>query len=421
MSNSLSTQPQRIDLIIIGSGPSGISTALHLIQQDPSWKHRLIILEKSEHPRHKLCGGGVTRFGLTTLKSLGVPFPPPIPYTIIEDLNIRYQQQTIHVRGKPIFIIFNREQFDHHLFTIAKKRGIEIKTSRTVSNLSYHPDGILVTTEEAVYLAKTVVGADGSKGITRHFIAPRTNKHHTVARVLEFISPAAPESPFFRNRQALFDFTPVSNCLQGYIWNFPSWENGKPVFNRGIYDARSNKNGAKADLRLLLDRWLDTHAPEHGKPLVMGHPIHGFHPANVFSKPGFILVGDAAGADSLFGEGIAPALGYGKPAACAIQQAFETGDFSFRSYRKQLFKSEVGKYLLLRWLGNAILYRLSRSAVFMHALLAVGGVIAWLWQPKPIPDITDKLLINYEIPLTGKSNHDERHEGKRQETNPAHE
>lgn len=52
-----------VDLIIIGSGPAGISTALHLLQQDPGWADRMIMIEKASHPWPKLCGGGMTRLG----------------------------------------------------------------------------------------------------------------------------------------------------------------------------------------------------------------------------------------------------------------------------------------------------------------------------------------------------------------------
>jgi len=33
-----------IDLIIVGSGPAGLSTALHLIKNDPSWGKRMVVL-----------------------------------------------------------------------------------------------------------------------------------------------------------------------------------------------------------------------------------------------------------------------------------------------------------------------------------------------------------------------------------------
>ncbi len=57
----------RHEVIIIGSGPAGLSTALHLLLCDPSWAERLVILEKAVHPRFKLCGGAVTPLGLKCL------------------------------------------------------------------------------------------------------------------------------------------------------------------------------------------------------------------------------------------------------------------------------------------------------------------------------------------------------------------
>jgi len=63
---------------------------------------------------------------------------------------------------------------------------------------------------------------------------------------------------------------------------------------------------------------------------VDGHPIHCFSPRNRFSMPRLLLVGDAAGVDPLFGEGIAPALAYGQVAAAALMEAFTQADFSLR-------------------------------------------------------------------------------------------
>lgn len=55
---------QNIDLIIIGSGPAGVSTALHLLPSDPCWAGRMLLLEKAAHPHPKLCGGAITRLGI---------------------------------------------------------------------------------------------------------------------------------------------------------------------------------------------------------------------------------------------------------------------------------------------------------------------------------------------------------------------
>ena len=41
----------QVDILIVGSGPSGTSTALHLIQQDPAWAQHIVIVDKAVHPR----------------------------------------------------------------------------------------------------------------------------------------------------------------------------------------------------------------------------------------------------------------------------------------------------------------------------------------------------------------------------------
>ncbi|MGB9775078.1 MAG: NAD(P)-binding protein, partial [Anaerolineae bacterium] len=39
------------DVIIVGAGPAGLSTALHLQQMSPDLASRTVILEKARHPR----------------------------------------------------------------------------------------------------------------------------------------------------------------------------------------------------------------------------------------------------------------------------------------------------------------------------------------------------------------------------------
>jgi cation diffusion facilitator CzcD-associated flavoprotein CzcO len=41
---------ENTDVLIIGTGPSGSSTGLHLLQQDPAWAKRIIMVDKAVHP-----------------------------------------------------------------------------------------------------------------------------------------------------------------------------------------------------------------------------------------------------------------------------------------------------------------------------------------------------------------------------------
>jgi len=58
------------DLIIVGAGPAGLSTAIHLQHIVPELAKRTLIIEKARHPRPKLCAGGLLlRLALMNMSS----------------------------------------------------------------------------------------------------------------------------------------------------------------------------------------------------------------------------------------------------------------------------------------------------------------------------------------------------------------
>jgi flavin-dependent dehydrogenase len=353
----------------------------------------MVILEKAVHPRHKLCGGGVTRLGLNVLGNLGFSLPLPIHQAQVDDVRLVYGRRTVHVRGRPQFLVFHRAELDAFLAQRARRLGATIREGEAVTGIFLDDRGARVTTSQDEYLARVVVGADGSKGITRRLVSEPGGRSR-VARLLEIVQPAPETAPQFAGRYALFDFTPVREELQGYFWDFPARIGGKASFNRGIYDARCAPARPRARLLPLLGAGLNTLGADPEGAEVEGHPIHQFSPRGKFSKPHLLLVGDAAGADPVFGEGIAPALGYGQVAAAAIEQAFATQEFSFAGYRRQVLASPVGRYLLLRWFIANASYRLSGHPWFMHFVWSLGTVVAALWpRPAPLPEIESTLEV----------------------------
>ncbi len=367
----------KIDLVSIGSGPAGISTALHLLQLDPGWAGRMIVLEKETHPRHKLCAGGVTRFGLDVLRGLGLRDPFPVPHVSVDDAHLIYDGRVIHMRRKPEFLVFQRAEFDACMAEEARRRGVKVLENTPVLGIEPRPDGIAIRTESTTYLAEVVVGADGSKGLTRRLVGSDSNRRR-VARLLEVVRPAEESAPQFQKTFARFDFTPSRADLQGYTWDFPSFVGGEPRFNRGVYDARLDERRARAGLPDVLEQSLHDWGDNGDGLKLQGHPIHWFSPRGRFSAPRLLLVGDAAGADPLFGEGIGPALGYGKVAAQTLAGAFEQKRFEFRGYKRRVLASPVGRYLLLRWAVAWWSYRLNHKARFMHALWSLGEAIGRL-------------------------------------------
>lgn len=374
-----------LDVLIIGAGPAGLSTALHLLQIDPIWADRMLVLEKSEHPRPKLCGGGVTRFGLDVLQNLGFPYPLPISQEQIEDIRFLYGSRVIHVQGKPQFTVFHRAELDTFLANSLIKRGGNIRQNEPVTDINLKSSGeTIVVTPKHTYRARIVVGADGSKGLTRQKVHQHS-KISRVARTLEILIPSDGEARLFTEHSAVFDFSQTRKNLQGYLWDFPSRRENTPVLNRGVYDTGLIKKRNRPALPTLLNQFTQNRGNLINPDQIQGHPIHLFNPRQPLSTPGLLLAGDSAGIDPLFGEGIAPSLAYGRVAAHSIQDAFRQNDFSLIRYRRDVLNSNLGDYLTIRWfLANAV-YRFANIPLFMHLFWSFAQMVAFLWpQPRPL-------------------------------------
>ena len=374
-----------IDLIIIGAGPAGLSTALHLIQRDPSWGQRMIVLEKGKHPRPKLCGGGITSLGLKTLKDLGFPLPLPLPQSRVDHTYLTYRKRKIHVRGKPLFSVFHRTEFDHYLALQAIDRGVQIQEEEEVKTLLSKNGGILVKTTKGQYKTQAVVGADGVLGITRGYLK-QPNSPKRITRTLEVWTKGETASKRSGQKSALFDFTPLSENLQGYFWEFPFLIENMPGHNLGVYDTRMANTRPRANLMGILEKELSSRIPDSKKTKIKGAPIHWFEPGNPVSMKHIILVGDAAGVDVLFGEGISPALAYGKIAALEISKAFRRDDFSFSRYKMRILTSKLGRYMFGRWLLASYTFRLGHFPVFTHIIWTGAQILATIWRGSRLYD-----------------------------------
>jgi ribulose 1,5-bisphosphate synthetase/thiazole synthase len=76
------------DVIIAGSGPAGVSTWLHLNRYGRALAARTLVLEKAQHPRHKLCGGGVAQAADVVLRRLRIRVD--VPSVAIHNVDFRY-------------------------------------------------------------------------------------------------------------------------------------------------------------------------------------------------------------------------------------------------------------------------------------------------------------------------------------------
>jgi len=84
-----------------------------------------------------------------------------------------------------------------------------------------------------------------------------------------------------------------------------------------------------------------------------------------------LLVGDAAGVDPLWGEGISFSLGYGDVAADSIFRALKSKDFSFTTYKDRLLEHEIGQELMNRLQWADKLYRPHKTENVRDLLLSL--------------------------------------------------
>lgn len=364
------SQIEYVDVLIVGSGPSGTSTALHLVKNDPSWAERIVVVDKAIHPREKLCGGGVTHLGQNILARLGLPFD--IPNFEVKEARLIYQDQSYSFFGDPVFRITRRDEFDHWLVKTAEKLGVRVRQGEAVLNVTQHDDYAEVETEKGFFRAKVLIAADGSRSFVRRKLKWPGDSH--VARLMEVLTPEdAASQPEFRNGVAIFDFTPMMAGLQGYYWDFPSFIDGKPFMNRGLFDSRARSERPKADLKQILSQSMAERDRDLEKFQLKGHPIRWWSRENQFSMPRILLVGDAAGADPLVGEGISFALGYGEVAAAAIESAFASQDFRFEDYRDRLLNHPLFHQLDIRTRLARLAYKFQNPWLTRSLWFVVGS------------------------------------------------
>ena len=379
------------DVAIVGAGPAGLSAAAAAASAGA----RTVVLERAVHPRYKTCGGGLIGTSLAALD-------PDLALPVRE----RVDAATFTLNGKREFTrhgddallaMVLREEFDDVLRQAAVKAGAVVRQQALVRVVGEEAGVACARLADGTDLcARTLVGADGSAGVTARYVGVEFSNVDLGLEV-EVTAPAPVQQEW--NGRILIDWGPIPSS---YGWVFPKADR----LTVGVIAPRGNSDQTKKYLRAFIDRLglgsfpflYDsghlTRCRAQSSPLRRGHVL---------------VAGDAAGLlEPWTREGISFALRSGSAAGTYAAKAArgpdeQSADQALEEYVQAVYQRLVPEMDA----GRRVLAAFSRHPGVMHAGLATPagwrvfarfcrGDLAW-------PSLTDHPLLGPAISVMGRA------------------
>ncbi len=412
------TQTRDADVIVVGAGPGGSAAAFHLARHGA----RVLVLEKTEFPREKVCGDGLTPRAVQQLVKMGIDTTEEAGWLRNRGLRIvgggiRMELDWPDLASFPDYgLTRTRLDFDQLLAKRAVEVGAELRTNHPVTgplldDATGRVVGVTATVggEPRTFRAPLVLAADGVSG--RFPIALGLNKREGrpigVAVRRYYRSPARHDDEYLESWLELRSREHGDKLLPGYGWIFGL---GDGRVNVGLGVLNSSVAFGKTNFREMLLEWLDSTPAEWGMndPANADGPILGAALPMGFSRVphysrGVLLVGDSGGMVNPFnGEGIAYAMESAELAAEVVVDALarptaDSRERALHRYPAELKDRYGGYYRLggvfVKLIGNPRVMKLATRHGIPHPTLMrfVFKLLANLTDPRG-GDAMDRII-----------------------------
>ncbi len=341
------------EVIIIGGGPAGASTAAILAEHG----HRVLILEREKFPRYHV-GESLIPFTFGPLERLGmIPkmrgshFVKKYSVNFVQPdgrksqpfyFHTRYDKETVAQTWQVM-----RSEFDQMLLDNAREKGAEVREETKVTQLVRNDSGHVIGVEaeskdgaKQTLLAKLVVDATGKEAFASNRLGWRVGDPYLNKVAVWTYYKGSKRAEGIDEGGTTIAFIPD----KGWFWHIPMHGDmvSVGVVAEGKYLSRDGVRDPKTmfDREIGENQWIKDH-------LSSGESTGEFWLTSEYSRhskygcaQGLLLVGDAfAFLDPVFSSGVMLALKSGVMAGDAIHEALTAGDVSperFAEYGRQI-------------------------------------------------------------------------------------
>ncbi len=350
------------DLIVVGAGPGGSSTAYHSSRAGL----QTLLIDRQTFPRDKTCGDGLMPHAASEVALMGLGDWLDEPHHGKFTGFSMYTQTALLRQGVPPTLhgprgyVIRREETDAKLLERAISAGAEFRAGVRATDVLRAPTGEVFGIEAANggqrvrFEAPLVVVADGVGGFAGEGMKVHQN---AVARRQYFQNVDGPHKEDLH----IFITEDMNSHGAGYGWVF-YFGDGRANVGAGVSTralARTGRNLKDVFDRFLeepqLARWLANAEPE-GPPRSWSLKM-GMWGAKRHAQ-GLLAVGDAGSMiHPISGEGVGYAIESGRLAASWVHEAHARRDFSastLSGYERQLRRQRAREHLSGHALVNLV-------------------------------------------------------------------